>query len=207
MKDVSKYLTSGIIEDYCLGRLSRQETEEFEGYCKLYPELKTALNQSQKSIEQYLSNFEKTPLPNVMGNILEGIENSILLDQVSLNSKNKRLPKFIPISKFSKVQKWQQLTKELEPPEQFDIHYHELYQDTKNLLAVIWIKTGVPEEEHHDLLESIFLLNGECSGFLKGKKIDLKTGDFWQVPPHSKHSLKNSGSTPVKLILMRQSAI
>ena len=204
MINIEKYLDSGIIENYCLGLASPEEVQQLEAYCTEYEEIRTALEEAQEALENYVWEFEKTPPAKALDNILANIQKDTLLDGLKLSENSGKINRFIPISAHSDYRKWQNLTRDLKPPKDFYIHTHELYNDSKNALYVVWIKDRIPEEEHDDLLESVLLLEGDCEGILENDKVFLTEGDFWQVPLHTNHQLKVCSNHPVKLILTRQ---
>ena len=207
MFDLKAYLDSGIIENYCLGLTSAAEAAQLEAHCLKYREVQEALTLAQENLEQYFWAYQKDAKQGVEDDLLKNVEDDYDLSISQLSASNAKMDKFIPISTHSDYQKWLKLTEELQPPAQFDIHFHELYRDQKNLLCVVWIKDFIPEEKHDTLMESILCLEGTCEGTLNNCKIPLQAGDFWQVPLHAEHTLKVTSETPVKLILMRQAAV
>jgi anti-sigma-K factor RskA len=66
--NIQEYISSGIIESYVLGLATTEERAEFERYCKQYPELATARDAFEQSLEQQA--FDHAPLPP--GKIREG---------------------------------------------------------------------------------------------------------------------------------------
>lgn len=204
MINIEQYINSGIIEHYCLGLASEAEAAELEQHCHKYEEIRIALEQHQAAMENYIGQYEKKAPNNLLAGILTGINHDQKLADAKILQESGKLQQFIPISTQSDYQKWLDLTKDLKPPENFDVHLHELYNDSKNFLYVVWIKDQIPEEEHDDLHESILLLEGNCDGFLENRKVHLKEGDFWQVPLHTDHFLRVTSKQAVKLILMRQ---
>lgn len=207
MIDIKAFLDSGIIEDYCLGIATTEAAAQLEGYCMQYPEIKLALEKAQQDMISYMQLFEKAPPQHMLDGILQNVTKDIELEKAKLTGDSARLSQFIPISKHSDYQKWQRLTKELNPPQDFDIHSHELFNDESNILCVVWIKDRIPSEEHDDLLESILCVEGTCVGKLDNETIPLSPGDFWQIPLHADHTLEVTSDHPVKLILMRQIAV
>ncbi len=203
MTDINKYLANGMIEDYCLGNLDPETNAEIELLSQQYPLIRKELMAVQDTLVELAKSFQKEPPAGTLHKILTDIKHDVSLEKMSLSPTGK-LPQFIPISHRSDVKKWQHITRSLEPPEDFIVHVHELYSDTKSMLSVLWIKERIPEEIHDTTLESIFLLEGTCSGTLADESVELTPGTFWDIPLYTRHSLKVTSASPAKLILMRR---
>jgi mannose-6-phosphate isomerase-like protein (cupin superfamily) len=58
---------------------------------------------------------------------------------------------------------WQAATQHIQAPEDIDnIHMHPLRSDDTADMFVVFVQEFVPEEVHHDVLESFLLLEGAC---------------------------------------------
>ena len=51
--DTAAYISSGILETYCLGLASAAEALQVEGYAKLYPAVQTEIDNIMASLEEY----------------------------------------------------------------------------------------------------------------------------------------------------------
>jgi anti-sigma-K factor RskA len=56
--DLEKYLSSGIIEDYCLGVLSPEETQEVAKNAKQFPEIEDAIREIEEVLKEYTTNLD-----------------------------------------------------------------------------------------------------------------------------------------------------
>lgn len=204
--NIQEYIHSGVIEDYCLGIASPQQVEELEGYCDEYPEILSALKAAQDNMLQYLEGFSQTPPVGVLDEITSEIDSRSELEGVYIEPETGQLNQFVRLSKYSDYRQWRTLTKDLQPPADTDFYVHNLYRDDKNHLAVLWFNDQIPEEEHDDLKESFMVLEGECTAYLDDKAIELKTGDYWDIPLYVEHSFKNTGKGMVKTVVLRQAA-
>lgn len=54
--NIGDYITSGILQDYCLGVLSIEEEKKVEIMCHDYPAVSKELDLLKKSLEKYSSN-------------------------------------------------------------------------------------------------------------------------------------------------------
>lgn len=68
---------------------------------------------------------------------------------------------------------------------------------------VIRSTVSIPEEVHHNTLESFFILEGNCRCFLGDRIVDLGPGGFLEIPLHVPHRLEITGTTPVLAILQK----
>ena len=203
MFNIEKYISSGIIESYCLNATTPEEKAELERNCKEYPEVRQELAAAQAGLIAYASQFEQEAPPGVAAKILDRIE-ELKLETASLSQPALRASEFIGISARSDLEKWQKLTACLAPPAHFgDIHSHELFDDGQRQLVVMWVKEEVPEEAHDDLNEKVFVLEGSCTCTVGGKEIDLSPGGFLEVPLYTDHSLRVTSEQPLKLIVTR----
>jgi hypothetical protein len=54
--NIGDYITSGILQDYCLGLLSIEEEKKVEVMCHDYPTVANELHLLQKALEKYTEN-------------------------------------------------------------------------------------------------------------------------------------------------------
>ncbi len=53
--DVGDYITSGILQDYCLGLLTYEEEIKIEKMCQMYPQVARELQLLRLALEKYAS--------------------------------------------------------------------------------------------------------------------------------------------------------
>lgn len=77
--DIKEYISSGILETYVLGDASPQEKQEVECLSSIYPEVKSALQELQKSVEKVADHNAINPPDDlkdrVLGKVFEEIDN------------------------------------------------------------------------------------------------------------------------------------
>lgn len=56
--DLEKYLSSGVIEDYCLGVLSPEETQEVAQNAKQFPEIEEAIIIIEEVLKKYATSLD-----------------------------------------------------------------------------------------------------------------------------------------------------
>jgi anti-sigma-K factor RskA len=57
--DLQKYLSSGVIEDYCLGVLSPEEAQEVSRNAKQFPEIEEAIREVEEVLKKYTTGLDK----------------------------------------------------------------------------------------------------------------------------------------------------
>lgn len=107
----------------------------------------------------------------------------------------------------SKWLEWSEAVAGIEPPADFEeIHMHTLDSNAQRDLFVIWVKEFVPEEVHHDLLESFMILEGSCVCYITDQAgetriVRLGEGDFITMQLEETHDIHVTSEKPAKAIL------
>ena len=102
---------------------------------------------------------------------------------------------------------WEAAVVGIEPPDEFDnIHLHPLESNDNRDLFLTFVKEIVPEEVHHDLIESILLLDGTCECHIwteSGNKqlVRMQAGDYIEMKIGEIHDIYITSAQPAKAIL------
>ena len=102
---------------------------------------------------------------------------------------------------------WEEVVAGIEPPTDFeDIYLHSIEANDKRELFVAWVKEMVPEEVHHDLLESFLILEGSCECHITNEKgetriVRLGHGDHITMQLGETHDIIITSLKPAKAIL------
>jgi len=102
---------------------------------------------------------------------------------------------------------WQDAVAGIEPPANFkNIHLHTIESNEKRELFVAWVKEFVPEEVHHDVVESFLILEGSCECHITNQKgetriVRLGQGDFYSMEPEETHDIIITSLQPAKAII------
>lgn len=181
--DIKKYIKSGIIQDYCLGILSKKEMEQVEQHAAVYPEIRNEMEAHQKALSQYAGNFANVVPRELKAKTLSLLDN---LKKEELADSNN-----IPLlNKFSDYKNWLRVVKPLLPDElKKPTFIKVLHEDDKIFQAVMWVKDYYPDEVHDDLQECFIILDGECECHVEGEVIKLGAGGFFEVPLHKHHDV------------------
>ena len=104
---------------------------------------------------------------------------------------------------------WEAAIQGIEPPETYDnIYLHALESNEKRDLFIAWVQAFIPEEVHHDLLESFILLDGTCECWIwqadnptQKRTVRMQAGDFLEMKIGEIHDIQVTSLQPVRAIL------
>ncbi|AEI50909.1 anti-sigma factor [Runella slithyformis] len=88
MIDIKAYIESGILEDYLSGNITDQERREVECLSKIYPEIKTELDQLGEAVERYAFAHRVTPPAELKSKIMVQLEFAVDKKAVSSNGSS-----------------------------------------------------------------------------------------------------------------------
>lgn len=88
MIDTKAYIESGILEDYLSGNITDQERREVECLSKIYPEIKTELDQLGEAVERYAFAHRVTPPAALKDKIMAQLEFSDDKNELSLSDSS-----------------------------------------------------------------------------------------------------------------------
>lgn len=72
--DIKKYIESGILEQYVLGKVSNKERLEIEAYAQQYPEIKAEIEAIEIALEDFALMHQVTPSPGGLDKIMDQID-------------------------------------------------------------------------------------------------------------------------------------
>jgi mannose-6-phosphate isomerase-like protein (cupin superfamily) len=181
--DIQKYIESGVLEAYCLGLLSEQDEAYLIQVSMLYPEIKSELAAVELVLEKMAELTAVEPNLAIKQKILASIgfdESSILnLDDLPV------------ITEGMPYQPWLKALAHLIPDDpKEDFICHVLREDKIAQQMLITGNTNVPEEEHGDFYESLFVLRGRCECTIGEQLFALGEGDFVEIPLNTPHDIK-----------------
>ena len=116
----------------------------------------------------------------------------------------KNLPLLSPDSNWLE---WQLAVASIPTPENYnDAFTHTLEDNEIRELHLVWVKDCVPEEVHHELLESFILLEGTCECHViqeDGSKrtVRMREGDYISFKLGEIHEIHITSAEPAKAIL------
>jgi mannose-6-phosphate isomerase-like protein (cupin superfamily) len=102
---------------------------------------------------------------------------------------------------------WEAAVKDIEPTADFEgVYMHLLENNEQRELNLAWVQYEVPEEVHHDVLESFILLEGTCECHIFEENghcrvVKMRTGDYISFKIGEVHDIQITSAKPAKAIL------
>lgn len=203
MKDISNYIQSGIIESYVLGLASPDEVGELEELMLVNAEVREAIDQFSKALEQEAMANAITPDPIIKPMLMATI------DFIS-RMENGETPAFPPElnenSRISDYDEWLNRLVFLAPDNFSDVYARIIGYTPEVTTAIVWIKELAPQEVHHDEYERFLIVEGSCEIIIGENVHQLVPGNFLSIPLHQNHLVKVTSEIPCKVILQRVAA-
>ncbi len=203
MKDLKQYLSSGILEEFVLGLTSVEENCEVLRMISEHEEVKDEVNSITNSLLQ-ISELVAPPLdPTIKPMVLAIIDYTTRLQ----NGEEVTFPP--ELGEHSSIEDYAQwiTRQDLMPHINFDEYDARLIGYTPTMTtALVSIRTGSPEETHHELFEKFLILEGSCDIMIDNTIHSLFPGDYLSIPLHAKHKVQITSLIPCRAILQRVAA-
>lgn len=202
MNELNNYIASGIIEAYCLGNLPPREAAKVTAMAARYPEIQEEIDRVLEALEHY----PQSPPPR------SGVKEQVLgfLDQFlpkeEINLQNPPL-----INRYSDPDAWAHAVQNIEPDITEPGFAARILKETDDLvLSVVWLSADLIEDPHADdaFRESFLILEGACECDFEGVIARFSAGDYFDIPPNTRHIIKNisEGLPYVKGLVQRRRA-
>lgn len=196
---LNDYIESGVIEEYCLGLLDQASVSELNSLSADYPEISQKIEETLAALGQLSANHFAA---SIKSNSLAFLDRH--LDSASLD------PTQLPvINQYADLRAWSQFSNRHTPSEiDGPLKTKIVYEDHDRVLTIAWLSDELIEEGHPllDFEESFFILEGSCECNVGGNIFSLEAGDFFKIPPLTRHSIRNTSSPDlgyVKAIIQR----
>ncbi|MBK8955195.1 MAG: cupin domain-containing protein [Saprospiraceae bacterium] len=202
MFNLEQYISSGVIESYCLGNLPAAEARILLKLASEYPELQIEIDETLAALEKY--KIGQTPPRNLKDRTLNYLDPFLTREKIDLND----LP---VITKHSDAYAWQAAIKDLLPEHEYpDFSIRNLKQGQELEINLVWLHQVLVEDQHSgdDFTESFLILEGACECDFEGHIVRFGAGDYFEVPAGVRHVIKNISEPEgfVKGIVQRRKA-
>ena len=191
---IEQFITSGILELYCLGLLSPQERTEVESLTTQHTQLKEELLRVDETLNAIAMAESINPPVNMRNKVILAIEAAEL-----------GLPPLL--SQLSTVNEWEQYLKENSigpPPGSRDPLWVDLPSSANVISYAAWAPKGMAiEEEHEDEEERLLMLKGACNITANGITTTYHEGDLITIPPLTWHKAESCSDDLMVLIGQR----
>jgi mannose-6-phosphate isomerase-like protein (cupin superfamily) len=184
LMNIREYIESGVLEEYCLGLLNADEQAAVLQICALFPEVKMELTVIEQAIATMAANRAITPSDDLKQKILNSLDFSDEAIQFDLTH--------LPVANsHSNHKSWLKLLEHLIPSEPAGDFSSRLLRQNEGFDQMLVVtKCDVPAETHGDVIESFFILKGECQCSVGDNLLLLGPGDFLEIPLHQQHDVK-----------------
>lgn len=201
--DIKEYILSGILEQYVLGTISKEESLEVEQAAEMHPEIRKEIADISKAIEHYAMANAVQPSRNVKTFLMATID---YIERIESGETPTFPPVLTESSTIVDFASW--LNREdMFLPDEIQGPYAKIIGYTpSHKTAIIWIKDSTPPELHHDEHEKFLIVEGTCTILVENEVYQLVPGDYFAVPLHKSHILKVTSEIPCKVILQRIAA-
>ncbi|HEY6975816.1 MAG TPA: cupin domain-containing protein [Chitinophagaceae bacterium] len=182
--DYKEYISTGIIENYCLGTLSDEESKIVEQNALFYPEIQQEIEQYMQVLEQYSLDLAFNHYTKAKKKIFQCLNNLKLEYETNIN----KLPL---LNKYSDYKNWLQIVKPLLPEKLTDAGFRrELKNESGVSQTLIWSAVDCPYEVHYDEDECFIILKGRCRCHIGDTVVEVATGGFLEIPVLKPHDMK-----------------
>jgi quercetin dioxygenase-like cupin family protein len=139
----------------------------------------------------------KSPNPKLKSSILDVLNNFTLEEHFDI--KNPPL-----INKYTSLDIWLKGTAHINLPQDAEnIFLLPIREKGKIFQFVGYVRDTIPDEEHDDMTESFFILEGTCTLMIDHEAYHFGAGDYFELPVNSVHSVKVTSDMPLKAVLQR----
>lgn len=202
MNELNTYIASGIIEAYCLGNLSPAQAAEVTAMAAAYPEVQAEIDRTLAVLEQYPQGPQ--PRPELKKRVLDFLDAFLNEEHIDLDNPPR-------IDRHSDVAAWNRALQSIAPDIEEPGFAARILKETDELfLSVVWLSADLIEESHADneFRESFLILEGACECDFEGQIVRFAAGDYFDIPPNTRHVIKNisEGLPYVKGIVQRRKA-
>ena len=200
--EIKDFISSGILEVYCLGLASQDEIKLVEKFSRESKEVRDEI----ESVHETLNNYAFASSKNPPALLKDKIINSVL----NKNAPDKKL-QFPPrLNSDSTVSEWIKYISDnnIRPPENYgDVYLLDLPGNEKLTTYIAWANKGaVVEESHENEDEYLFMLKGHCSVTINGIVGFYREGDIVFVPGKALHRAEVLSDEPMILVGQRIAA-
>ncbi len=197
--DINAFISSGILENYCLGFCSAEEIVVIEQYAQTYPSVKTEIEKIRISLEDYFFANQLQPSPAVKQRLMLSVyEQSAKADTVYA-------PLIKDVMDTSILASWITAKKISGPVEEFEnLFITDLPSTNQVTNFIVHAKKGHDAEMHDDFVEYLYLIEGSCTMNFEGKPRSYKKGDIIQILPYISHTAIVTSLQPMVALVQRQ---
>lgn len=194
----TSFLEPGTLEAYCLGTLTEGEAAQVHALVEAQPALQQEVEAILQSLQQYATAAPRVGMRSRVLNFL----NPFLQQAPAIDLNH---PPVLHLH--SDTLAWNKALSGVEPdifePE---VSMKVIHSSEDMDLCVVWLSGTLTEEGHYqnEFSERFLLLEGACECDFDGQYVRYSAGDYFEVPPNTRHVIRNISDGPyVKGLIQR----
>jgi mannose-6-phosphate isomerase-like protein (cupin superfamily) len=193
-------LESGLLESYAMGCLSGPDHDLVATALVKDPSLKQELDEMEHALFLFAQANAITPNLTVKPLLMARVE---YMERLKMGESVDPVPELNSGSSITDFERW--LTRsDMQLDDNFsDLQIKIIAQEPEKMTAIVWLKTGAPEETHTIEREKFLIIEGTCDLTVGTKVHQLSAGDYLPIPLHVTHRVSVTSDIPCKLILQR----
>lgn len=197
--NASEFISSGLIETFCLGFTSEEENELVASMAAEYPEVAVEISSVRALLQKAIIQEELKPKPSVKQHVMQRVYEQ----QATIQ------PEFIPllnkavdVVRLDEVIKANPIPPALADDESFQVFELPSTREVTNLAA--WVRHCQEEEVHENFNEYIAVVQGACTMYFDGEPSHYERGEIITIPPNVTHHAIITSATPMLALVQRQ---
>ena len=197
--DIDAYISSGALENYCLGFCSEAEKTIIEKYAETYPVIKNEIEKIRVSLEKFILSNKITPSPSVKTRVMLSLYTQMA------KSDHAYTPLINEHTDPAILASWVAAKKITVPTEDFEnLYITELTSTEQVTNFIVHAKAGHETEMHDNFIEYLYVIKGSCIMNFDGVKRSYKEGEIIHIMPHINHTATVTSSQPMIALVQRQ---
>ena len=197
--DIDAYISSGALENYCLGFCSEAEKTIIEKYAETYPAIKNEIEKIRFSLEEFILSNKVKPSPSV--------KTRVMLSLYTQMAKSD--PAYAPLideqTDPAILASWLATEEITDPSENFEnLFVTELASTEQVTNFIVHAKAGHETEMHDNFIEYLYVIKGSCIMDFEGVKRSYKEGEIIHIMPHINHTATVTSHQPMIALVQRQ---
>ena len=197
--DIDAYISSGVLENYCLGFCSETEKAVIEKNAAAYPAVKNEIEKIRISLEEFILANKIKPSPSVKIRVMLSLYDKMARSDTEYAPLiNEQMDPAILTS-------WVAAENITDPTGNFeDLYVTELPSTEQVTNFIVHAKTGHEPEMHDNFNEYLYVIRGSCIMDFDGVKRSYKEGEIIYIMPHINHAATVTSQQPMIALVQRQ---
>ena len=197
--DIDAYISSGALENYCLGFCSEAEKTIIEQHAETYPAIKNEIEKIRVSLEEFILSNKVKSSPSVKIRVMLSLYTQMA------KSDTAYAPLINEHTNPAILASWVATKKNTDPTGDFEnLFVIELASTEQVTNFIVHAKAGHETEMHENFVEYLYVIKGSCIMDFEGVKRSYKEGEIIHIMPYINHSATVTSQQPMVALVQRQ---